>query len=81
MTGGELPDEPGYYWAKLIKPSGMPKQDDWRSIDWEIVHVVMNDARGQSPSERFAVFIPGVAPMQQIDDLEWGPRIAEHPPS
>lgn len=75
------PDRPGYYWARLVRPQGTPAGEDWRSVDWEIVHVVVNifgvDA---AHFGRFGVFVPGVGSMQHVQALAWGPRILEAPP-
>ncbi|NIK47854.1 hypothetical protein [Variibacter gotjawalensis] len=75
------PDQAGYYWAKVIKPEGMRKGEDWRSIDWEIVQVVVNDLSERStPFDRFGVFVPGIGTMQRVSRLQWGPRVDAIPP-
>lgn len=72
MAKHPTPTEPGHYWAKLIHPSRMPEGEDWASADWEPVEVFDNNGEGD---ETLGVFVPGVGPVQWVQDFVWGPRI------
>lgn len=78
MVKYSTPIEPRYYWAKLIHPSQMPDGEDWRSVRWEVVSVDINDPNG-SPGDReyLSVLVPGISPVQWVEDFVWGPRIPD----
>lgn len=70
------PTQPGHYWAKLITPTRMPVGDDWRSVDWEVVQVFINDGPGfENDPEYFGVAVPGIGPSQWLPDFVWGPPV------
>lgn len=74
----ETPAKPGHYWAKLVLPSNMPEGEDWKSVNWEVVQVDINDYAGKSGDpEYLSVAVPGVSPPQWVDDFIWGPRVAD----
>lgn len=82
MAKYPTPDRPGHYWAKLVHPSQMPLGEDWRSADWEVVSVDINDPCGsQGDPEYLSVLVPGVEPTQWVDDFVWGPRVADFRPA
>ena len=68
------PDHEGHFWAKLIHPTRMPENEDWKSLYWEVVQV--NDNNGEpGTDEEFSVSVPGISPCQWIPDFVWGPEI------
>lgn len=73
MSKYPTPEKAGYFWAKLVHPSQMPLGEDWRSRDWEAVEVFVNGGAG---GEWLGVFVPGVGPVQWVEDFVWGPEIA-----
>lgn len=79
---GHPPTKPGYYWAKLKTPSGMPAGEDWASRDWEIVKVWENELGGFDPNneESLAVWVPGIPVTQWPLDFFWGPMVDATPP-
>lgn len=62
----------GFYWAKLITPTRMPKGEDWASVDWEPVCIFDNNGEGDYA---FGVSFPGIAPAQWPKDCIFGPLI------
>lgn len=66
------PAKEGFFWAKLIHPSKMPEGEDWASIDWEVVQVVLN---GGEDDEEWGVIVGGISPFQWIPDFVWGPEV------
>lgn len=66
------PDREGFFWAKLVHPSGMPEGEEWQSVDWEVVQVFDNNGEGD---ERWGVSVPGISPMQCILDFIWGMEV------
>src|SRR3546814_1217901 len=73
-----MPTKPGYYWAKLKTPSGMPDGEDWASRNWEIVEV--HDSNGEPGSgEEFSVSVFGIPVTQWPLDFFWGPKVAARP--
>jgi hypothetical protein len=68
------PKFPGYYWAKLIHPTGEPEGEDWRSSNWEVVQVNENYGEG---TEELSVAVPGIGVTQWREDFVWGPRIPD----
>jgi hypothetical protein len=78
MPRYETPVEPGHYWAKLVHPSSMPEGEDWKSFDWEVVQVNINDYAGKvGEPEYLVVAVPGIGPTQWVEDFIWGPRVAD----
>ncbi|MFG6599348.1 MULTISPECIES: hypothetical protein [unclassified Sulfitobacter] len=71
------PRETGYYWAKLVKPRKEPPDEDWASVDWEIVCVDENYGEGE---DQFCVYVPGIGPSQLIDAFTWGPAVQDTKP-
>lgn len=71
------PRETGYYWAKLVSPRKQPADEDWASIDWEIVHVDENYGEGE---DEFRVYVPGIAPGQLVSAFIWGPAVKDKKP-
>lgn len=89
-----LPTEPGYYWAKLKTPSGgvlygctpepieVEANDDWASVDWELVEVNENDPYGDPKDpEHFSVCVYGIPLTQWPLDFFWGPKVDVNRPS
>lgn len=87
-----MPTEPGYYWAKLKTPSGGTlyhkdapsgglylncEEEDWASLDWEIVQVNDNNGEGET---KFSVDVFGIPVSQWPLDFYWGPKINIAPP-
>lgn len=72
------PTTEGFYWAKLVHPSrmppGVPPGEDWESIDWEVVEVIINGG-DEADDEYLGVFVGGIGVMQWVPDFVWGPRI------
>lgn len=66
------PDEPGYYWAKLVTPEREPDEEDWVSSTFEIVCVDENYGEGR---DEFRAYVPGIGVGQSIEAFEWGPFI------
>ncbi len=66
------PQEPGYYWAKLVHPRKQPPDEDWVSVQYEVVHV---DENYGEDDDEFRVYVPGIGPGQLIDAFVWGPRV------
>ena len=79
MARYPTPTGSGNYWAKLIHPSQMPDGEDWRSPDWEIVQVFVNGFDKDDP-EHLGVHVPGIGPVQWVEDFFWGPRVNDEPP-
>lgn len=73
------PTKPGWYWAKLVRPTNMPEGEDWASSDWEIVEVYEN-CLDETDDEYLAVFVGGIGPSQWLKDFEWGPEVKDKPP-
>lgn len=72
------PEKPGHYWAKLVHPSGMPDGEEWKSTDWEVVQVDINDYQGKvGAPEYLSAHVPGIAAPQWVEDFIWGPRIPD----
>lgn len=70
------PNKEGYFWAKLVHPSGMPDTEDWASSDWEVVNVHDNNGEGD---EEWGVFVPGITKTQWLPDFIWGPEVIRPP--
>lgn len=62
------PTAPGYYWATLRRPSGMPEGEDWVSGKLELVEVNDNNGEGD---ETFSVQVFGVPVTQWPANFEW----------
>jgi len=72
-----VPHQEGHYWAKLTNPSGVTDEEaeNWRSVNWEVVQVFDNNGEG---SEKWRVFVPGIAPTFSFEDFVWGPFIPQY---
>lgn len=62
------PTAPGYYWATLRSPSGMPGGEEWVSGRREIVEVNDNNGEGD---EAFSVQVFGIPVTQWPANFEW----------
>jgi hypothetical protein len=74
MSKYPTPTGEGFYWAKLIHPTRMPEGEDWKSIDWEVVEVIINGG-DEDDDDYLGVFVGGVGPMQCVEDFVWGPYV------
>lgn len=72
MSGYEAPRGECWCWAKLVHPENMPPQEDWASIDWEVVHVFDNNGEGD---DAFRVSVTGISPSQPLSAFIWGPQL------
>jgi hypothetical protein len=73
-----IPEKPGHYWAKLVHPSGMPDGEEWKSLDWEVVQIDINDYGGKVGDKCYlGIHVPGIAATQWVEDFIWGPRIPD----
>lgn len=70
------PTRKGFFWAKLIHPSQMPLNEDWASQDWEVVEVFDNNGED---NEALGVSVPGISPVQWVQDFVWGPEVKRPP--
>ncbi len=68
------PTKPGFYWAKLHTPSGMPEGEAWVFDSWEPVEVIEN-CLDTDDNEYLGVFVGGVPRMQWLPNFTWGPEI------
>ena len=56
----------------------MPEGEEWKSTDWEVVQVDINDYQGKPGDQCYlGVLVPGIGPTQWAEDFIWGPRIAD----
>uniref|UniRef100_UPI003BACEEAD hypothetical protein n=1 Tax=Stappia sp. TaxID=1870903 RepID=UPI003BACEEAD len=74
MTPCAAPTRPGAYWAKLVNPNQVPKDEDWRSKEFEPV-LVVNNYIANEDDEDLVVMVAGIAPSQSIKDFVWGAEI------
>jgi hypothetical protein len=74
-TRNEMPNKPGYYWAKWrIASDDTPEGDELTPCDdWEIVQINENGGEGLT---EYSVSIPGVAVVQWRDCFIWGSFVA-----
>lgn len=75
---GMLPNKPGFYWAKLVRPAGMPDNEtaaDWMDDTYQPVDVFNN---GGEDDEKLMVFVIGRNAAQRLDAFEWGQFIGGH---
>lgn len=72
MSRHPTPNQEGHYWAKLVHPYREPEDEDWASLDWEVVQVSDNLGTGD---DKWRVFVPGIETGQLIDAFTWGPRV------
>lgn len=70
------PTKEGFYWAKLVHPSRMPEGESWKSVDWEVVEVIINCIDPED-DEHLGVFVGGVSPIQWVEDFVWGPEVVK----
>jgi hypothetical protein len=70
----ETPSAEGHYWAKLVRPHGMPEGEDWASVDYEIVQVSDNNGEGD---DKWRVYVAGIEQGQLLDGFIWGPRVPD----
>lgn len=70
------PTREGFYWAKLLRPVGMPEREDWVSLEWEPVEVFDNNGEGD---DSLRVFVGGIAKSQPLRAFEWGDEIIPPP--
>lgn len=71
------PTKEGFYWAKLVRPTGMPSNEtveDWQMLDFEPVEVFDNNGAPGSGEELMA-FVLGRNESQRLDAFEWGEAI------
>jgi hypothetical protein len=66
------PTTRGFFWAMLVTPYDEPKDEDWKSRNWEPVEVIENGGTGD---EELGVLMPGIPIMQWPRDFIWGPPI------
>lgn len=77
MPKYQTPTKKGWFWAKLIHPSGIPEGqlvEDYASADWEVVEVFVNCLNEDDP-EHLGVFVGGLMHVQWIEDFVWGPEV------
>lgn len=75
---GMTPTRPGFYWAKLVRPAGMPDNEtaaDWMDDTYQPVDVYDNGGEGD---EALMVFVMGRSGAQRLDAFEWGQFIGGH---
>lgn len=72
MAKFPMPDHEGHFWGILVNPRSSGPGDDWASVNWEVVQVIDNNGEGD---ERWAVFVPGIGPLQWAVDFIWGPEV------
>jgi len=80
----EMPQTPGYYWAKWqIAADGTVEGDELTpATNWEIVQVNDNvngwqDMTDEEEPERLSVSVAGVQQTQWRDCFVWGAKVAE----
>ncbi len=74
MPENQIPQEPGYYWAKWESATAeTPEKEDCTPTgEWEIVAV---DSLASSWNPW--VLVPGVNTAQEIEGFFWGTRVAD----
>lgn len=83
MPENQIPQEPGYYWAKWLKASEDTHEGDLLTPydTWEIVQVNWNisswqELTDEQDMERLSVSIPGVREVQWRDFFVWGSKVS-----